>query len=262
MKGMRLISKVCRRLRWGMYRYSVWLSALLGSLFSGGGAWANSDLQATISVVWKHSGASTEQVLHHFTSKELQKLKAGRLRERAPWSERGEEWSGPFLGEVLTESLRNLSPEARAQIDLVVLQGASGGQAWIPRAFITRYPLLLASPSWSTVVPFSSRSEIRTEEVPYGTYWIRDVRRLELTNFRVQFGKFYLKRRTDPAAMRGEKVFVQNCLACHHAAPPPLRDAKQFSHPLVSGYRVLDGRAQKALFQYWNAYQTEQGENR
>ncbi|MEN9724236.1 MAG: hypothetical protein RJB38_2222 [Pseudomonadota bacterium] len=236
----------------------------------GSGKGASASQISTISVVWQRPGQA-DQVLKVFPSNELKALKGGTLRERAPGSAQSLEWKGPWIATVLEESMKGLSAEARSQIDLVVLRGADGEKAWIPRAFLVRYPMVLAEPRWSSAVPVQSRPKLRTEELPHDTYWVSGVQRVELTNYREQFGKYYLKRRTDPAAMRGEKTFVQNCLACHasNTGTDSWRDwdartiaERLRKHPRRAGFQELASRSEKALLSYWSAYLAEQIENR
>jgi hypothetical protein len=241
---------------------------LSGALLVGSVSAADASSSPTISVVWQRSGGQGEQVLKAFGSGDLKGIKSGRLREKGPGSDRVLEWKGPLLGSLLDEAMKPLNAEAKSQIDLIVLKGGKGEQAWIPRAFLTRYPMLLAEPTLDSVVPTTSWAKIQTEDLPHGTYWVRGVQRVELTNYREQFGRFYLKRRTDPAAMRGEKVFVQNCLACHSGGAKPAASWQGESlvdllkkHPRKTGFQEVNARTEKALASYWTAYRSEQGES-
>jgi mono/diheme cytochrome c family protein len=242
----------------------------LALLLIGSVAAAEASSSPTISVVWQRSGGQGEQILKAFSSGELKALKSGKLREKGPGSDRAVEWKGPLLGSLLDDAMKSLNAEAKSQIDLVVLKGSKGEQAWIPRAFLTRYPMLLAQPGLDSVVPVSSRPKVQGEELPHDTYWIRGVQRVELTNYREQFGRFYLKRRTDPAAVRGEKVFVQNCLGCHGAGVTAAGWAgwesaalaeKLKKHPRKPGFQEMPIRSERALASYWSAYRSEQSES-
>jgi hypothetical protein len=231
---------------------------------------AEASSSPTISIVWQRSGNQGEQVLKSFGAGELKVIKTGRLREKGPGSDRIVEWKGPLLGSLLDEAMKEMTVEARSQIDLIVLKGARGEQAWIPRAFLTRYPMLLAQPGFDSVVPVNSRPKVQGEELPHDTYWIRGVQRVELTNYREQFGRFYLKRRTDPAAVRGEKVFVQNCLGCHGAGvsaagwsgwESAALAERLKKHPRKPGFQEMPVRSERALTSYWSAYRSEQAES-
>jgi len=231
--------------------------------------------ESPLAVVWHQPQG--DQVLKTFSRAELRALKASTFREKAPTSAGPSEWKGPLLGSILDAAMQSLNSEAKSQIDLVVLKGAGGEQAWIPRAFVVRYPVLLAAEGKSaggtmmSVVPVSSKPKIRTEELPHGTYWVKDVQTVELTNYREKFGRFYLKRRTDPAAMRGEKLFIQNCMACHAPSSAQLtwsgwevsalaQSLKK--HPAKTGFIEIQGKSEKALSTYWSAFRTEQSEKR
>ena len=189
------------------------------------------------------------------------------LREVLPSA--GRRWVLPAL---LEQSMASLTPEARAQVDLVIVRGESGRQAWIPRAFLSKVQMRLekgpgASGSrFRTVMPASVRTP---EELPWGTYEIDGVTRVELTSYQAQWGSHLLKRRTDPAALRGEKLFVQNCMSCHSTGVTQWKTVgTRFSeglpralsqHPMRDGLRKLDDRSSRALISYWNAWLSEQG---
>ena len=122
--------------------------------------------------------------------------------------------------------MEDLPLDKKAQVDLVILKSEHGQPAQIPRALMTKYPLFLAY-RWDSseseklgrgplvsIIPWSSKPKIQSEEVPLESYFISQVTEIELTSYRDRFSPLILKRRTDPAAMRGEKLFVQNCVGC------------------------------------------------
>jgi hypothetical protein len=150
-------------------------------------------------------------------------------REKDPVTGELVPWRGILLSQLVERVLEGLSPENRAQIDLVILKNDQGDRAPIPRFLIQRYPLMLAvrsdprtlakagtdlGPIYS-VVPWTSKPSILKEMLPLEKYFISQVTQLELTSDQEQYKTLFLKRRTDPSAMRGEKVFVQNCAVCH-----------------------------------------------
>ncbi|MBU6374673.1 MAG: hypothetical protein KGQ59_01640 [Bdellovibrionales bacterium] len=244
---------------------------ILGTLSIGGllrpaGAQGEGLSSNSLTVVWKRfedragQSQAVEQTLRAFNDSELRALPHKRLA-----SSGGTISQGPLLSSVLETAMKDLSAEARSQIDLVVLHGEAGRHAWIPRALVTRSSLLLAMPDRNSVIPSGSHSRLQAEELPFSTYGLQRVQRVELTNYRERFGSFYLKRRTDPAAVRGEKVFIQNCMACHSQwgkIPSVETDslvAQLRKHPRNSGYQGLSSKSEKALFSYWAAYRLEQG---
>ena len=195
-------------------------------------------------------------------------------------------WSGVLLQDVLDKALASLPPETKAQVDLVVLKTESGAQALIPRSVITKFPLMIATERESKalnglqlVIPWSSKPKIAEESLPLETYFVAGITQLELANYKSRYASLYLKRRTDPSAMRGEKIFVQNCMGCHsgdggggvkprtgpgHFASvadvkneAKVRSLASSGHPPVKGNPKLSERDQRALMSYLDAYRSE-----
>jgi len=44
---------------------------------------------------------------------------------------------------------------------------------------------------------------------------VSHVTNIILTSYQDEYAEFRLQKRTDPSAMRGEKLFLQNCISCH-----------------------------------------------
>ncbi|NDD92865.1 hypothetical protein EBZ37_12345, partial [bacterium] len=122
-----------------------------------GAAAAEGSFAGPISVVWIHSSDRQQQTLKSFTDAELKAM--------ASRSARSSGKQGPLLSSVLDAAMKDLSAEAKSQIDLVVLHGEAGNQAWIPRALVTRSSLMLALPERDSVVPVSSHSRLQSEEL-------------------------------------------------------------------------------------------------
>ncbi len=221
---------------------------------------------AGVTVVWQRP--DSEQVLQSLSPGEgLGGFKQATARDK------GKQWKGAVLSSVLEKAMEKLTPENRSQIDLVVLKGEGGRQVWIPRSFVTKVPMVVVSESSGlrSVVPGDGKMRPATDELPWGAYGLQGITRVELTNYQDRLGGFLLKRRTDPAAMRGEKVFMQNCLACHADASAawrtmgagftPKLEAQVQRHPSVPGIKSLDERNARALVSYWNAWVAEQGQS-
>jgi len=200
----------------------------------------------------------------------------------APWKglEKKTEWRGVLLGDLIQKSMESLSADDRAQVDLIILHssGADGGaRALIPRALLTKFPLLLAwaregknTESWVLIPPKTSRPKIQTENVPLDSYFLRGVEKIELASSRVRFRSALLSRRTDPIAMRGEKLFLSSCLGCHESGRAPAftsvqRDrlgqwsSREFApaHSRVGGVPPVNDRDWNSLRSYWEAVRTE-----
>ncbi len=201
------------------------------------------------------------------------------LSEISPVSSRkgASQKQGWVISRLLEDAMAGLTAEARSQVDLVILKGADGRQASIPRAFITKVPMRLvldssggggvAGARFRAVVPADGRARSVREDLPWGTYELPAVSRVELTSYQALWGGQFLSRRTDPAALRGEKLFVQNCMSCHAAAVPGWKGrgpgfAESLPqalsrHPQIQGLKPLDGRSSRALVSYWTAWLTE-----
>lgn len=228
-----------------------------------------------LSVVWKRTDSdSTLKVLRPgepFAGLKLASVKASQSRGR-------ETLKGPTLGNLLDATMAGLKPEDRARIDLVILQGEQAGapaQVWIPRSFVGKVPMVITQvgTDFTAVIPENEKqnsfSRSQMDGLPWGAYGLDRLRRIELANYQERLGGMILKRRTDPAAMRGEKLFVQNCMACHAgssarwaqlgAGIASTLEAGVGRHPAVQGVRKLDDRSARALQSYWNAWVAEQG---
>jgi hypothetical protein len=217
----------------------------------------------TLSVVW----TATQPVVpvKNFTPEELNKLKMMTTTEQDPVSGKKTKFSGILLSDVIDKALAGTGNERKAQIDLVVLKNAQGALALIPRSFLVKYPVILAHEQdhhklggLRSVVPWTSHSKTRSEALPLDTYFISDVNEVDLANYEERYGEVFLKRRTDPVAVRGEKIFVQSCLSCHDSAPG-ISKARDWvgQHPTVHGAPELDERARRALRDYFDLFKAE-----
>ena len=226
---------------------------------------------ARLSVIW--SGSGPEQELKAWEFSDLSKLKQTSSQEKDPASGKLTRYKGVLLSQVLETAMDSLSVEHKAQVDLLILKNASGGQVLLPRSVITKYPVLLAlrGDQASVVIPWTSKPKILREELPVESYFISNLTRIELSNSRERYESVYLKRRSDPLAIRGEKVFVQNCVGCHVGGNKPTtmdltniagesttRRMASDGHPAqVKGAPRLNDRDRRALLSYLEAYRSE-----
>ena len=228
-----------------------------------------------LETVWLSSGIS--QALQKWTSDDISQLKRTVSREKDLQSGKMVKWEGVLLSQLIEKTLEKLPLENRAQVDLVILKGKQGESASIPRAFVTKYPLMLAyrweesnelkSSSFHTVVPWSTKPKVLNEELPLESYFLSDVTKIELTNYREKYGPLFLKRRTDPSAMRGEKLFVQNCVCCHSVGRAPAMNriveenlAKKFAtqgHPTMAVSLRLSEKDRQSILRYLDNYRLE-----
>ena len=182
--------------------------------------------------------------------------------EKDPPSGKVKHWRGVLLSDWVDRALDQLSPDNKAQVDLVILHGAKGETALVPRSLITEFPVMLATrkDEYSVVIPWTSKPRIKKEELPLESYFVSPLVKIELTSYRHEYGSLFLKRRTDPFAMRGEKIFIQDCMACHGASQAPAlktRELASVDHPKMKGIPALSERDHEALKSYFAAYRVE-----
>lgn len=185
-------------------------------------------------------------------------------------------FTGPLLSDLVNQALEKLRPEQRALIDLLVIKGTTGEQALLPRAFVVKYPFLLAltqsgkslgALAPKTVAPWTSRSKIRQEVVSLESLFVSGVEKIEFANYRERFPQYFLKLRTDPAALRGEKLFREACITCHAAGRGPAitelsGDQKRgvlvsSGHPRVVGMPKLSDRDRRSLVTFLELFKLE-----
>jgi hypothetical protein len=223
-----------------------------------------------LTAVWNPGGGASEQALATWTGAEISKFKRVSSREQDPATGQIVSWSGTSLSGIVEKALSQLPPEKKAQFDLIVARNAQGAQALIPRSIVNKYPLLLGQARdggpMTVVVPWTSRSKIRSEELPLQTFFVSGVSRIEFTSYREKYGNLFLKRRTDPAAMRGEKLFVKNCVGCHDgggksplelSAEVHARKLASAGHPAGKDLPKLAERDLRAVVSYLDAYRAE-----
>jgi hypothetical protein len=170
------------------------------------------------------------KILQESDVKSLGSLKS--LNEAWPGTQRRSAWQGYLIADVIQKALDQMTVEERAQIDLVILQAGEGDgaqRALLPRALLKNFPFLLATlrdgkssaKGWVSVPPLASRSKLQAEGLPIESYFLENVSRIELANSKERYKAAILLRRTDPIAVRGERVFVSSCLACHDSGRAP-----------------------------------------
>lgn len=216
-----------------------------------------------LSVAWTATLPTSE--IQSFTTEQLGKMKKTTTTELDPTTGKKARFEGVLLSEIIDRALNGISNERKAQIDLVILKDAKGASALIPRSFIVKYPMLLALSEdhkplgiIRSIVPWTSKSKSRTEGLPLETYFLTDVTSVELANYHQRYGNVFLKRRTDPLAMRGEKIFVQACLACHDSSEGTAKARNWVgNHPQITGIPKLDERDVRALHSYLDVYHAE-----
>jgi hypothetical protein len=253
--------------------FAVFLSSPAGAAETAPVVAVPAAAQPVLTVVLQSPGG--EKPLKTWDEGTLKKLKSTSVQERDPDTGQVVSWKGVSFSTLIDQALEGLSISEKAQIDLVILKNGSGTQAFVPRSLISHYPVLLAwdrggglgsRGPWTSVVPWTSKTSILHENLPLERYWVPSLTTVELTNYRNLYSAYFLSRRTDPSAVRGEKIFVQNCLGCHQPAQVPQITttdpanrvvATQGEHSTVKGAPKLGDRDWRALMSYFGEYKTE-----
>lgn len=221
-----------------------------------------------IKTVWNAS--ETPRPLKSWTTTELQKLKSTTHHEKDLASGQSSSWKGPEVSLLVDKTMESLPAEQRAQVDLIILKDATGNAIRVPRSLIVRFPVIL-SPQGNgakLVLPINSKPKIWEEGLPLGLYQFHEVTEIEFANTHQLYGTYFLKSRKDPLAVRGEKIFTQNCLSCHAGGKNGIAaDAMGFeksarklasaSHPQIKNAPQLKTREMKALISYLDAFRLE-----
>jgi mono/diheme cytochrome c family protein len=252
---------------------------ILFHLFAVGSAWASEPV--VLKAAWQTSGAVHS--LKSWTLKEFSQLKTSSTAEKDPTSGQLVRWKGVLVSKWIEKELADLPLDQRSQVDLLIFKNNKGQQAIIPRYLLNKYPVLLGferngknpnnnsakdyqpgaqdGATLTVVIPWTSRPKIHEENLPLEAYQISGVTEVAFSNFETRFNSLLLKRRTDPAAIRGEKMIVQNCVGCHGngraRSVPDLSLGAAFGHPEVNGVPKLNTRDLRALVSYMTAYQSE-----
>jgi hypothetical protein len=169
---------------------------------------------------------------------------------------------------LVDKTIESLPGDQKAQVDMIILKDASGDQIHIPRFLIVRYPVLLSpqKDGVKLVLPLTSKPKIWEEGLPLARYQMHDVVEIEFANYHQVYGSLYLKRQSDPLAARGQKIFIQNCTACHSMTgdgnifsgmEKSARKLASTGHPNVKGAPQLKSHEMKALVSYLDAFRSE-----
>jgi hypothetical protein len=167
---------------------------------------------------------------------------------------------------IFDESAKTLELAERADIDLVTVYGKnSAGKpkiARVPRFMIWRDAFKISFDSKSGRL--SSRATPTHLKVPLDLFTLHDITKIELSQHHSTYPGTRLRVRTNPAASRGEKLYTQNCLACHSFANPldptslTAERLKAFTTQHV-GFQglVIDARDARGLTAYAEALASE-----
>jgi len=165
--------------------------------------------------------------LRAWTLEDLSSLSPISSHEKDPLSGHFSQWKGVLISKWIEKELSELPLEQRSEVDLLILKNQKGEQAILPRHVVKAFPVMLAwekdrkifsdkDQGFTVVLPWSSNSQkMMRGNLNWSAYQISGVSEVQLTSYQARFSNLFLKRRTDPAAVRGEKMVVENCVSCH-----------------------------------------------
>lgn len=241
------------------------------------GPYANAALQ----ISWESPGAQAPKVLKSFELGELESRSLTTLNEKDPLAKdlsATSKFQGLSLALLVEEATQSFTAADRSLTDLIVLKTRAGREVLMPKAFLVKYPQIqvalkrngqkLGDESPRIILPASTNAKIQKENILLEPMFVSEVASITLSSYKQRYGSVFLKRRTDPAAMRGEKLFLQNCMTCHtqpEVAMSVLTTAEkieklaQGEHPTVPGSSsfktVFDKKAVRSLVSYLEAFQ-------
>ena len=253
---------------WLMFKSAGWLSlAFLLSLSAVGAA--PEATPASLQIVWK--GPQGDVILGDFQLGGLPAAMRHKSTEKDPSQGEVVAWEGILLAPLLEKALEKLTVDQRASIDLVTLVGKTA-RAAIPRSFISKGFLFLAvkrsgkeglgdrGPILS-VVPWTSKPKSLSEALPVQRYFVPALNQIILESSQVVYGGFFLAKRGDPRAVRGERIFVQACMCCHDSGSReknfPLSLTLDQAHRGVPGFPNMSEQDTRAVQTYIKAFASE-----
>lgn len=178
-----------------------------------------------------------------------------RLQKEVKWTERSEEgirWEGVLLFTLIEKSFEELTPEERSLTDWVVVTTVDGRRVSFPRFLANRYQVMIGRPKdhgpggWKLLLPLESQPKIKQEVLPLASVRGVSISQITLTRLEAIVAQgLFLKDRSNPVALRGEKRFLQTCVSCHQSqvkyqgALGLLKDIPP-NHPKLENWSRLD----------------------
>lgn len=241
---------------------------------------AGSRADAALQIAWESPADKNPRVLKSFTLGELEARKLETLNEKDPLAKDPQatsKFQGLSLSLLIDDVTKAFTAADRSLMDLVVLKTRAGREVLMPKAFLVKYPQIqvalkrngqsLGSESPRLVLPATTNAKIQKENMLLEPMFVSELASITLSSYEQRYGSFFLKRRTDPAAMRGEKLFLQNCVTCHTqpevamaalTSSEKIEKVAQGEHPNVPGNHgfkaIFDKKAIRSLVSYLEAF--------
>jgi hypothetical protein len=237
-------------------------SAILGLHLFGLSLATIASANEPVQMTW--TAAAPSQTLQAWTNETLHPLRNVSVHEKDLASGQTVSGRGVLFATLIEKTLAPLGPTQKAQVDLVILKNKSGATVQMPRWLITKYPVALLeseSKGLQLILPVTSKPRIKDEGLPLQSYELSDIVGIELSSYQQNYSSYFLKNRMDPLAVRGEKLFVQNCTSCHTGKTQERSPATSLTaHPAIAtspDNLKLNSRDLRALASYLSAYRSE-----
>ncbi len=254
----------------------------MGGLVLGGITLPVGSVCASLQIAWEAPGAPVPRVLKEYSLAELASKKTLVLTEKDPLeSNTSTKFQGVSLARLIEEATQGLTAADRSSSDLIVMKTRSGREVLMPKAFLVKYPEIqialrqdgkdLGAEGMRVVLPATSSSKIRRENILLEPMFVSELASVTLSSYDKRYGRLLLQRRTDPAAMRGEKLFLQNCVACHTQPQATvasldtnekLKVLVEGAHPTFPGNNggfkaIFDKKAMRSVGSYLDAFRSQ-----
>lgn len=243
------------------------------------------DVAAALQIAWERPNSPAPQVLKEYAVTDLEARKLVSISENDPLAKGAPaQFSGLSLATLVDEATKGLTAADRSDADLVVLKTRAGREVLMPKAFLVKYPQIqvsfrkngqsLGADGPRVVLPATTNAKIRKENVLLEPMFVSELAAVTLSSYEKRYGMFILKKRTDPAAMRGEKLYLQNCVACHRqpdaagsviGSTERIKSVTEGAHPTIPGNpgfkSIFDKKSVRSLESYLEAFRFQTAKN-
>lgn len=167
--------------------------------------------------------------------------------------------------DFIDRTLAPLAANVRAQLDWITFTAQSGQKLTLPKVLFLKYPIRVSAQSEGIKIELSEGDaqrylkEFAKEGIPLKGIVLNAVTDIQFFNSGQVFAKLRSVKRSDPVLIRGEKGFIQFCLACHYPKADFVDDRKKLEkfwadgkHPVVTPYIELDPSLKQAIKTYTN----------
>ncbi len=232
-----------------------------------------------VGVEW--CGYKEKKILGKWTAERFNELKPVNISAQMPWSGNNSQvlsLKGVEFSKFIDVLLGGLTLEEKSEVDLLVFEGQGSKMVEVPRSFFSKYSIYIVlnnrisaddESSFSTVVPYNLKQTFNNQQLPYYSFFIRNLKKIELSSYKNRHAKYLLKSRKDPIAILGERIFLQSFSFCQGLrSPSSVKYVYSDFYTALNcnlnkyGYDQLSEKQEKerALKQYWAAYLMENPE--